>query len=61
MARNAGVMQASLATSPAQLFLLVVPGFLKSSTGCLVGLALVMVCILLLRPLEYALEQVQLD
>ena len=48
MARNAGVMQASLATSPAQLFLLVVPGFLKSSTGWLVGLALVLVCSLLL-------------
>ncbi len=48
MARATGVMQASLATSPAQLFLLVVPGFLKSSTGWLIGLALVLVCSLFL-------------
>jgi len=48
MARTTGVTQASLATSPAQLFLLVVPGFLKSSTGWLIGLALVLVCSLFL-------------
>jgi hypothetical protein len=48
MARTTSVMQASLATSPAQLVLLVVPGFLKTSTGWLIGLALVLVCSLLL-------------
>ena len=47
MARTS-VVQASLATSPAQLALLVVPGFLKTTTGWLVGLALVVVCSLLL-------------
>jgi hypothetical protein len=44
MARVTGVMQANIATSPAQLFLLVVPGFLRNSTGWLIGLALVLVC-----------------
>jgi hypothetical protein len=48
MARTTGVMQASLATSPLQLVLLVVPGYLRSSTGWLIGLALVAVCSLLL-------------
>jgi hypothetical protein len=42
MARTTRVTQASLATSPAQLGLLVVPGFLNSSTGWLIGLALVL-------------------
>jgi len=44
MARTGSVTQASLATSPAQLVLLVIPGLLKSNTGWLIGLALMLAC-----------------
>jgi len=42
MARTTSVTQASLATSPAQLAALIVPGVLKSNTGWLIGLALML-------------------
>lgn len=42
MARTTRVTQASLATSPAQLVLLVIPGFLKTPSGWLIGLALML-------------------
>lgn len=44
MARIASVTQANLATSPAQLVLLAIPGFLESSAGWLIALALMLVC-----------------